>query len=212
MLEVKQLKLSHDQQRLLGPLNFRIAAGEIMGLMGPSGSGKSTLLNWLIGALPAAFTAEGELRLNGQDLIPLSIEQRRIGILFQDDLLFPHLSVGDNLMFALPATQKPKKQRRQTIESALQKADLSGFFQRDPATLSGGQRARVSLLRTLLAQPKAILLDEPFSRLDQSLRGNFRHFVYQQIQQQNIPALLVTHDPADLDGTSTTLHLEQHYA
>lgn len=121
-----------------------------------------------------------------------------MGLLFQDDLLFPHLSVGQNLAFALPGQIRDVKARRQRVEQTLDNIGLAGFHNRDPATLSGGQRARVSLMRTLLAEPQALLLDEPFSKLDAVLRTQFRAFVFEQIERQRIPTLLVTHDPADV--------------
>lgn len=205
-LEQVQLRLAQSantpkingQQALAchAPLNLHIAPGEIVTLMGPSGCGKSTLLHALIGALPSAFTCHGQLWLNGRELSHLPVEQRHIGILFQDDLLFPHLSVGANLAFALPPADKHMRQA--IIEQALTDAGLSGFAHRDPETLSGGQRARVSLLRALLAKPQALLLDEPFSRLDRPLRRSFREFVYGQIQQAGLPTLLVTHDADDI--------------
>jgi putative thiamine transport system ATP-binding protein len=163
-----------------------------------SGSGKSTLLNWIIGDLDPHFSATGELWLNGMRRDALPVEARHIGILFQDDLLFGHLSVGQNLAFALPAKLKGGQARCQQVEQTLVNMGLAGFHDRDAATLSGGQRARVSLMRTLLAQPQALLLDEPFSRLDVALRTQFRAFVFEQIALQRIPTLLVTHDPADV--------------
>jgi putative thiamine transport system ATP-binding protein len=124
------------------------------------------------------------------------MEKRRIGILFQDDLLFPHLDVFGNMAFGLPS-RLTRDQKQQKIASALAMADLDGFENRDIATLSGGQKARVSLLRALLAEPQAILLDEPFSKLDRELKQNVREFVFQQISNLAIPALLVTHDIDD---------------
>ena len=152
----------------------------------------------MIGDLDPHFSATGELWLGGVRRDTLPTEARHIGILFQDDLLFGHLSVGQNLAFALPAKLKGAQARRQQVEQTLSNLGLAGFHDRDPATLSGGQRARVSLMRTLLAQPQALLLDEPFSRLDAALRTQFRTFVFEQIAHQNIPTLLVTHDPADV--------------
>ena len=166
--------------------------------MGPSGSGKSTLLQWMVGALEPAFAARGELWLGGRALHTLPTEQRRLGLLFQDDVLFPHLSVGQNLAFALPASVRGAAARRDAVAQALASVELAGFEQRDPATLSGGQRARASLMRTLLAQPQALLLDEPFARLDVALRTRFRALVFAHVAERGIPTLLVTHDPADV--------------
>ncbi|MDD2881390.1 MAG: ATP-binding cassette domain-containing protein [Rhodoferax sp.] len=198
MLHIKHLTLTRGPHPLLTDLNLSVQAGEIVTLAGVSGSGKSTLLNWMIGDLDPAFTATGELWLNEQRLDGLPIEQRRLGLLFQDDLLFAHLSVGQNLAFALPSAFSKKQERRGHIEQTLSDMGLAGFHDRDPATLSGGQRARVSLMRTLLSQPQALLLDEPFSKLDAALRTQFRALVFEQIERQRIPTLLVTHDPADV--------------
>ena len=199
-LQIRQLSLSLSGTPLLDGLDISIQPGEVFTLMGRSGCGKSTVLNWLIGALPDTFSVSGEAWLDGRRIDQLPTEQRQTGILFQDDLLFPHLSVGGNLAFALPARYQGKALRREKIEAALHEAGLAGFYVRDPATLSGGQRARVSVLRALLAEPKALLLDEPFSRLDSELRGQFREFVYAQIAARGIPALLVTHDREDVPG------------
>ena len=199
MLEIKQLTIHQGDTTLIGPLNMTIGASEVLTLMGRSGVGKSTVLNWLIGALPNVFKAEGEAWLNGQRIDELRTEKRRVGILFQDDLLFPHMTVGDNLAFALPQhSVAGQKQRYEYISQVLAESGLAGFYDRDPANLSGGQRSRVSVLRTLLAEPQAILLDEPFSRLDKALRDRFRAFVYEQIATLQIPALLVTHDEEDI--------------
>ena len=130
----------------------------------------------------------------GLMLVALPTHARRIGLMFQDDLLFPHLSVGGNLAFALPPRVND---RARVVAAALEEAGLSGFDHRDPATLSGGQRARVALLRTLLAEPKALLLDEPFSRLDAGLRGQIRSFVFDQARARGLPVILVTHDIED---------------
>lgn len=203
MLSINNLSITLADELLIS-LSVEVAAGEVLSIMGPSGSGKSTLLHWLIGALPNAFEATGALTLNNQALNALTTQQRQIGILFQNDSLFPHLSVGANLAFAMPSgiTDKGRKankrQRKHAIDAALAEAGMEGFYSRDPATLSGGQRARVSVLQTLLAAPKAVLLDEPFSRLDKERRQHFRDFVFQHITALNIPALLVTHDAEDI--------------
>ena len=213
MLEIRNLTLMRGDLPLVVNLSLTVHQGEIVTIAGESGSGKSTLLNWLVGALDPAFSATGELWLNGVRCDSQPVEARHIGILFQDDLLFPHLSVGQNLAFALPQQIKGANNRRQTIERTLAEVGLDGFHDRDPATLSGGQRARVSLMRTLLAQPQALLLDEPFSRLDTALRAQFRAFVFAQIHRQGMPTLLVTHDNADIPpgGRVVGLRDRQHH-
>ena len=177
-------------------LTASVAAGEVLTIMGSSGAGKSTLLSALIGALDPAFTQTGRITLNGQDITGLPTADRHIGILFQDDILFPHLSVAGNLAFALPRRPgQTSAARAQVIEDGLAEMDLAGAGPRDPATLSGGQRARVALLRALLAQPKALLLDEAFSRLDTTLRGQIRRLVFDKAR--SLPVIMVTHDAED---------------
>ncbi len=198
MLNITHLTLTRGTTTLLADFSLTVKPGEIVTVSGASGSGKSTLLNWMIGDLDSAFGATDELWLNERCLDGLPIEQRQLGLLFQDDLLFAHLSVGQNLAFALPGRIVGSPARRQRIEQTLTDMGLAGFYERDPATLSGGQRARVSLMRTLLAEPQALLLDEPFSKLDAALRSQFRAYVFEQITRQRIPTLLVTHDPADV--------------
>jgi putative thiamine transport system ATP-binding protein len=182
---------------LLSGLDLEVGPGAVTTVMGPSGCGKSSLLSYLCGTLEPAFEASGEVWLDGVAIHELPPERRRVGILFQDDLLFPHLSVGGNLAFALPPTVRGRRERRARIEAALGEADLAGFARRDPATLSGGQRARVALMRTLLAEPRALLLDEPFGKLDRALRDRFRAFVFEHARAAGLPTLLVTHDEAD---------------
>ena len=196
-LELEGVGISLYGRVLVPPLSLAIDGGRVAVLMGPSGSGKSSLLAHLCGTLDPAFDAVGRVKLRGVDLDGLPPERRRIGILFQDDLLFPHLSVAENLAFGLPAGLRGRAERREAVERALEDADLGGLGGRDPATLSGGQRARVALMRTLLAEPAALLLDEPFSKLDVALRVRFRALVFDHARRRGLPTLLVTHDPAD---------------
>ncbi|WP_354648276.1 ATP-binding cassette domain-containing protein [Klebsiella michiganensis] len=206
MLIVKNLTLSLNGEPLLRNVDFSVAPGEILTLMGPSGSGKSTLFAWMVGALAENFRAAGELWLDNQRCDSLPTERRRIGILFQDALLFDHFSVGQNLLLALAADVRGP-QRKAQVKQALERAGLAGFYTRDPATLSGGQRARVSLLRALLARPRALLLDEPFNRLDVALRADFRRWVFNELARQAIPAVLVTHDDQDTPAGGRCLHM-----
>ncbi|MEM9707329.1 MAG: ATP-binding cassette domain-containing protein [Pseudomonadota bacterium] len=178
-------------------LSTHVPPGEIVSVMGPSGSGKSTLLAAAMGTLAPAFDFEGRIWLDGEDLSGLPPERRRVGILFQDDLLFPHLSIGANLAFGLGRRITGRAARRQAVEAALSEIGLAGFADRDPATLSGGQKTRVALMRTLLAEPRALLLDEPFSSLDADLRSQMRALVFGRVRQAGLPVLLVTHDAED---------------
>lgn len=185
---------------LIPPFDLTVEPGEIVTVMGPSGSGKSTLLAWLGGFLDSAFAARGEASIGGMRLSGLPPERRRLGILFQDDLLFPHLSVGDNIAFGLRPDIRGRAARKAAVDRALERAELAGYAERDPATLSGGQRARVALMRTLAAQPRALLLDEPFGKLDTKLRDDIRRFAFGHASAEGLPTLLVTHDSADAEA------------
>jgi len=211
-LILDSIQINLNGSELFSPVSLTVAPGRIVTVMGPSGCGKSTLLASICGNLEPGFSLSGTIRLGDRILNDVPMEKRRIGILFQDDLLFPHLDVFGNMAFGLPS-QLTFEQKKERIRSALAMADLSGFEKRDIATLSGGQKARVSLLRTLLSEPEAILLDEPFSKLDKQLRQNVREFVFSQITKLAIPALLVTHDIDDApDETILELRNENRHA
>ena len=177
-------------------VDHAIAAGEVLTVMGPSGVGKSTLLAYITGTLAPTFKGMGQVLLDGVDITTKPPHARRIGILFQDDLLFPHMSVGANLAFGMPPGGA-KAARRAQVEGALSNVGLTGFADRDPATLSGGQKARVALVRMLLSNPCALLLDEAFSRLDADLRAQVRDLVFQTAKERALPVLMVTHDIED---------------
>ncbi len=194
-LELERVRIALGDPPLV-ELDARIGPGEVLTVMGPSGSGKSTLLAWIAGFLPPAFTAAGRIRLDGHDITARPAECRGIGLLFQDPLLFPHLSVDGNLRFGLPRATPHKTAR---VEQALEEIGLAGFGPRDPATLSGGQKARVALMRLLLSSPCAVLLDEPFSGLDAHLRHEMRRLVFDHLRRAGLPSLLVTHDREDAE-------------
>ena len=198
-LHLNAITLSLAARPLFPPLTASVAPGEVLTVMGPSGCGKSSLLAFIAGTLEPVFTAHGRVAIGDDILNPLPPEARRIGIQFQDDLLFPHLSVGENLLFALRVSPDcaTRTQRRTRIEQALAEAGLAHYADRDPTTLSGGQRARVALIRTLLAAPRVLLLDEPFNKLDAALRNTFRQFVFEHARTAGLPTLLVTHDALD---------------
>lgn len=176
-----------------------IAPGAVLTVMGPSGVGKSTLLAAITGTLSPGFACAGRIVLNGRDITRAAPHARRVGILFQDDLLFPHLSVGQNLAFGLRGGGG-RAARRDRIDAALDDVGLSGFADRDPATLSGGQKARVALMRMLLSDPEALLLDEAFSGLDADRRARIRTLVFDVSKARGLPVLMVTHDRDDADA------------
>ena len=193
-------------ERVLVALDATVRRGETLTVMGPSGSGKSTLLAYLGGFLDPAFTASGDVLVDDVDLTGLAAEDRRAGILFQDPLLFPHLSVADNIAIALPEDVRGRKQRRALSEAALEDVGLPGFGDRDPDTLSGGQKARVALMRVLMSRPRLLLLDEPFSKLDTDLREQTRQLVFDRARRAGLPVVLVTHDEDDARAAGGEVH------
>lgn len=194
-LVLDRLRIARGAEPLIA-LDAHVPPGGVLTLMGPSGIGKSTVLAAVTGTLAAPFRMSGRILLDGRDITPLPTERRHVGILFQDELLFPHLSVGGNLAFGLPPGGS-RAERRARVAAALAEVDLAGFADRDPATLSGGQKARVALMRMLLSEPRALLLDEPFSRLDAALRDQTRRLVFDLARDRGLPVLLVTHDAED---------------
>lgn len=210
--------LGSERHALVSGLHLHVPPGEILTLMGPSGCGKSSVLAAIAGTLASVseglqpLQLQGSVQLKGRELSNLPTHQRGVGLVFQDALLFPHMTVTENLLFAVPAistngTSSTNAQRQARVQQALQEADLSGMGERDPSTLSGGQRARVALMRALLAKPQALLLDEPFSKLDAALRAQLRPWVFAHVRERRIPVVLVTHDEQDVADPKRVVHL-----
>ena len=200
MLEVTALEFGFNEPLATG-LSFSVPKGKIRLLHGPSGCGKSTLLAIISGTSISDVNWTGKVKLDGVDIGTLPAHRRAVGLMYQDSLLFPHLTVGDNLAFGLASSIRGRA-RHEAVQDALAATNLDGFGHRDPASLSGGQAARIALMRALLAEPKALLMDEAFSSLDPDLRRQFGHFVAKQIKLRKIPALLVSHDAADQEFTA----------
>ena len=199
MLELKNITLKWDsptEKTLIKNLSIKIENSEILCVFGESGVGKSSLINVISGVNEENLKIEGEIKLNGVILNNIPTEKRKIGLLLQDGTLFPHLTVEQNLLFGMNKSLN-KKEKNNLILNYLDKANMSGFQDRYPNTLSGGQKARIACLRAILSEPNALLLDEPFSSLDPSQRNSFREFVVKQVKRANIPCLLVTHDEGD---------------
>ena len=217
-LQVHIERLGSAHHALVSGLHLHVPPGEILTLMGPSGCGKSSVLAAIAGTLASVsegsqpLQLQGSVQLNGRELTQLPTHQRGVGLVFQDALLFPHMTVAENLLFAVPASgtngiNLTNAQRQARVQQALQEAELSGMGERDPSTLSGGQRARVALMRALLAEPQALLLDEPFSKLDAALRAQLRPWVFAHVRERRIPVVLVTHDEQDVADPQRVVHL-----
>ncbi len=194
-LVFQNVKILHNNKPLMG-MDAAIKPGEVLTLMGPSGSGKSTIISAIAGFLPAAFSCTGNILLNGNNIASLPPQQRKIGVLFQDTLLFPHFSVLQNILFALPPGGSMAKRCERAL-SLLDDISMVEFADRDTDTLSGGQKSRVALVRVIASMPNALLLDEPFSKLDANMRDSMRQLVFEEARRKQIPTLLVTHDPED---------------
>jgi len=191
LLEVERLAKAYPGTAAAAVLeaSFRVRQGEIFTLVGPSGCGKSTLLRMIAGfETPDA----GAVRLDGADITAAAPEARRVGIVFQDYALFPHLSVIDNVGFALRGLGRAE--RREKAAHFLAMVRLSGVAERYPDQLSGGQQQRVALARSLAAMPRLILLDEPFSNLDAALRQSTRREIRDILAENRVGAVFVTHD------------------
>lgn len=205
-LVLEGIRISLHGQPLI-ELDAEVGRGQVLTVMGPSGSGKSTLLAFIGGFLDPAFSATGSVRIDGVELNGLPAEDRHAGILFQDPLLFAHLDVAANVAIAIPGGIHSRRKRRQLAEAALAEVGLEAFGERDPDTLSGGQKARVALVRVLISKPRLLLLDEPFSKLDAELRGQTRELVFETARKAGLPVVLVTHDEADARAAGGMLHL-----
>ncbi|MBF9263500.1 ABC transporter ATP-binding protein [Paracidovorax cattleyae] len=175
----------------LHAVSFDVAAGELVAVIGPSGSGKSTLLK-LVAGLETGHA--GRIVLGGQDMAGTSVHQRGIGMVFQSYALFPHLSVQDNVAYGLTLRKVPAAERRRRALELLEVVGLAGHAQRAVTQLSGGQQQRVALARALAIDPRALLLDEPLSALDASVRGHLRDQIRSLQQRFGATTLLVTHD------------------
>lgn len=175
----------------VGDISLTIPAGTITALLGASGSGKSTLL-----ALVAGLIApdQGRVYLGSRDVTGIPPERRGVGLVPQQRLLFPHLSVGDNIAFGLKMRGVPQAERESLVTKMLEQVQLSGFAHRDPRSLSGGQAQRVALARALVVNPTVVLLDEPLSALDAHLRQDMQTLIQDLHQKTGTTMLLVTHD------------------
>ena len=187
---------SPKEKPFIKNLNLKIKNGNILCVFGKSGVGKSSLINIIAGIADDNLHFEGKIFLNKKMLNDVPTEKRKIGLLLQDGALFPHLTVEQNLYFGMNKILK-SQDKLILINENLKKANMEGFQNRYPYTLSGGQKARIACLRAVLSEPEVLLLDEPFSSLDPEHRNTFRNFVISKVRENKIPCLLVTHDETD---------------
>ncbi len=192
-LEVRHLVRSFGGRRVVDDVSLSVAAGQVTCLLGPSGCGKSTTLRMIAGVERADA---GEVRLDGVTVAGLGVhvppEARSVGLMFQDFALFPHLTVAENVGFGLRIDRAVKARR---VAALLEKVDLTGFERKHPHQLSGGEQQRVALARALAPRPRVMLMDEPFSGLDNRLRDGIRDRTLELLKEEGTAVLLVTHEP-----------------
>lgn len=194
IVSIKNLSKYFGRFAALENVSLDIRAGEIFALLGPSGCGKSTLLRIISGF---ETPSEGELLLDGKDLIPLKPNKRPINMVFQSYAVFPHMSVEDNVAYGLKMDGVASKEIKQRVAESLEQVHLSEFSHRKPHQLSGGQRQRVALARVLIKKPRLLLLDEPLSALDAKLRDAMRLELVKLQEAVGITFVIVTHDQSE---------------
>lgn len=192
-LKLENISFSYDKNhKLINDLNLELDKGQRLAILGGSGSGKSTILRLIAGFLNPLY---GDIHLDGKIITNTPPHKRNIGFLFQDYALFPHLNVIENICFGMSGDNKKQK-----ALDLLDKIKLNGYEKVYPKELSGGQQQRVALARALAAEPKLILLDEPFSALDSELKSSVRAFVSEFLNSFDMSVVMVTHDVNDVDA------------
>ncbi|MGA9288407.1 MAG: ABC transporter ATP-binding protein [Anaerobacillus sp.] len=191
LLQCKNLTKKYSNTFILQELSFHLSKGEHFTVVGPSGCGKTTLLRCLAGL---EDVNGGEIWLGNKSIVGKKPEDRSVVLMFQDSLLFPHLTVLENVTYGLKRKKISRKDRVKQAERMLEKVKLNQWINTYPNELSGGQKQRVSLARALVLKPELLLLDEPFSSLDASLRESLRGEVRELLREENITSLFITHD------------------
>ena len=192
MLELKNISKSYKNKKVLVDINITIESGEIISLLGPSGCGKTTLLNIILGL---AEQTAGQLIYNGQDISMQSMQERGFNIVFQDFALFPHLNAYDNIVYGLK--NKNVQMSKEEVQEFIDFLELTPHLHKKIHELSGGQKQRVSIARTLVMQPKILLLDEPLSALDGVIKESIKERIKLIAREFNLTTIIVTHDPEE---------------
>lgn len=191
MLDVISLDVAIEGAAILRQANLAVGDGERVAVLGPSGSGKSTMLRAIAGLLDPDG---GDIRWDGTSVLDLPTHRRQFGLMFQGYALFPHLSVGENVGFALRMDKRSRPDIEQRVSDALGWVGLSGFEEREVDGLSGGERQRVALARTLAPEPRLVMLDEPLGALDRNLRELLIEETREILESREVTSIIVTHD------------------
>jgi len=203
-LSVKGLNVSYGKNHILKDINLEIENGEFVSILGKSGCGKTTLIKSIAGLLE---TDNGDINIFDKNVAGLPPEKRQTVIVFQDLRLFPHMNVEDNIAFAMKLKKMDKAVIKEKVEKLLDQVRLSGYEKRKVSRLSGGQMQRVALARALGAEPKLLLLDEPFASLDEDLRKEMGELVRRLHRENGITPIMITHDKEEAMELSDRLAL-----
>jgi iron(III) transport system ATP-binding protein len=198
-IEIEDVHLAFGKTKVLTGVNLTIEPGEFFAFLGPSGSGKSTLLRSIAGFGPQP---DGHIRIGGKDVVNLPPWKRDVGMVFQSYALWPHLSVRENVAFGLKERKMPSSEIGPRVAAALDLVGLKHLAERMPNQLSGGQQQRIALARTVVVEPKVLLLDEPLSNLDASLRVQMRRELLALQRKLGLTTIFVTHDQEEANTTS----------
>jgi sulfate transport system ATP-binding protein len=190
-IEIRNVTKRFGSFLALDDISLEISQGSLTALLGPSGSGKSTLLRIVAGL---ERPDSGEILLSGAEATRLAPQRRDVGFVFQHYAAFKHMTVRDNVGFALSIRKRPKQEIRERVDELLELVQLSGFADRYPSKLSGGQRQRMALARALAAKPQVLLLDEPFGALDARVRAELRDWLRRLHEEVHVTTVFVTHD------------------
>jgi sulfate/thiosulfate transport system ATP-binding protein len=190
-IEIRNVTKRFGSFLALDDVSLEIPDGSLTAVLGPSGSGKSTLLRIVAGL---EWPDSGEVLLSGKDATGIAPQRRDVGFVFQHYAAFKHMTVRDNVAFALAIRKRPKQEIRERVDELLELVQLQGYADRYPSRLSGGQRQRMALARALAAKPRVLLLDEPFGALDARVRAELREWLRRLHAEVHVTTVLVTHD------------------
>ena len=203
-IEFKNINKYYGDNQVLKNISLNVEKGQFVTLLGPSGCGKSTLLRCLSGL---EEISSGQIIMDGKDITDLEPKDRNIGMVFQHYSLFPNMTVEENIAFGLKMKKKPKEEIAEKVKQAMEMVELTGKEKEYPDNLSGGQQQRVALARSIVQEPKVLLLDEPLSAIDAKLRKSLQNSIKQVHKALGLTSIFVTHDQDEAMVMSDTIHL-----